>query len=442
MSLTDTMRLDAYTGQGGFLTGSYLAQHPRESTLKYQRRQELAAYPNFVRKVADAYLGALFRQQATRDGDAAAWQALQSDADGVGGQIDDLMARAELLAQLLGTVHLVVDRSTGEARTRADDLAMPPYVVIRLPGEIATQKLDALGAVKRVVYAETEGGEKRYRGYTETGWWISRSVDGADPIDRGAYGLGRPPVHRLHSTRLLRLTDLRAAPWLDGVVSVNFDLFNLWSELRELFRAQTFSILAMPVGSQDEREKLRSEGVVVGTDNVLLYDPNGGGEPKYIAPPDGPVERYQEQIDRAIKRIYELANLEFVGGVQQSGVALAFHFQAANDALGLQAQELERAEMAVGELACQWLGEAWDGRVVYPKEFDVSALENELRNAMDAISMDISPTFNQLLKARVARRVLGDSANPQQWEEIDREIEADGDAYGDRINREAGNGAM
>jgi len=438
MSLSDAVRLDAYTGQGGFASGSYLVQHPRESTEKYQRRQDLAAYPNYVRKVADAYLGALYRQPANRSGDAAAWQALQGNADGAGGQIDDLMSRAGLLAQLLGTVHLVVDRPQGAAGTRAAEQKLAPYVVLRKPSEVAAMTLDNLGNVGRVVYSEQIDGEPRYRGYGADGWWVAKDKEGADRIEEGAYKLGRPPVHRLHSTRLLNLTDAVAAPWLDGVVAVNRDLFNLWSELRELFRAQTFSVLAMPVGSPEEREKLREQGIVIGTDNVLLYDPAGGAKPEYVAPPDGPVERYQDQIDRTIKRIYELANLEFVGGVQQSGVALAFHFQAANDALGLQAQELERAEMAIGQLACAWRGADWNGRVVYPRAFDTSALEDELRNGMDALSLSISPTFGQLLKARLARRMLGEAASPAQWEQIDREIEAGADEYGDRIAREAG----
>jgi hypothetical protein len=136
MPLTDQQRLDAYTGLGGYASGAYLVQHVRESAEKYSRRQRLARYINWPRKIIDAYRGTLFAHPAQRSGEAAPWQALQVNADRRGGQIDDVMRRVDLLAKLLGTCYVVVDRPRGVSQTRADDLARQPYIVLRKPSDM------------------------------------------------------------------------------------------------------------------------------------------------------------------------------------------------------------------------------------------------------------------------------------------------------------------
>jgi hypothetical protein len=458
MALTDTQRLDAYRGLGGYADGSYLIQHVRESDDKFGRRKKLAKYLNYPRKVIDAYLGTLFGRPAQRSGEAAAWQALQGNADGLGGQIDDLMRRAELLAMLLGTAYLVVDRPAGASLTRADDLKRLPYVVLRKPGDVASLTLDALGAVESVVFAEAgasttygeslsgeAAAETRYRGWDRTRWWVSSDVAGKELLSgpdgkplTGEHGLGRPPVVRHHSTLLVEVTDERASPWAEGLIALADDLYQQWSEKRDLFRSQTFSILILPFKDQSELDRIRENGLAVGTENALPYNPEGGGQPDYLAPPDGPAKLYMEDIAETVKRLYELANLEFTGGVQQSGVALAFHFQAANDGLGLLAQGCEQTEMEIGRLACAWMGEepGADLRVVYPRKFAVDDLAARLAEDAESLTLELGPTAQRLIRGRSARRVLGDSASAAEYEAIDKELEAGVDPYGDRAAKE------
>jgi len=459
--LTDTQRLDAYRGGGGYADGSYLIQHVRESDEKFGRRKRLAKYLNYPRKVVDAYLGTLFGHPVQRAGEAPAWLALQGNADGIGGQIDDVMRRAQLLAMLLGTVYLVVDRPAGVSRTRADDLARPPYVVIRKPGDVVSLTLDNLGAIESVVFAEAgrvtiygtarnaEAADRatRYRGFDRTRWWVSSDVagqailagpDGA-PLT-GEHGLTRVPVVRHHSSMLVEVTDERAAPWAEGIIALADDLFQAWSEKRDLFRSQTFSTLTLPFRDPSELDRIRTEGLTLGTENALPYNPEGGGKPDYLAPPDAPARLYMDDLGETVKRLYELANLEFTGGVQQSGVALAFHFQAANDGMALLAQGVEQAETEVGRLACAWLGQdpGADLRVIYPRQFAVDDLAARLKEDMDSLTLELGPTAQRLIRGRSARRVLGDSASAADYAEIDAELAAGADPYGDRVQQEAG----
>lgn len=457
MALTDTQRLAAYRGDGGYADGSYLIRHPRETDDKFARRQQLARYLNYPRKVVDAYRGTLFARPAQRAGESAVWQALQLNADGRGGQIDDLMRRAALLAMLLGTVYIVVDRPAGTSRTRADDLKRLPYAVLRKPAEAAALTLGPLGEIERLVFVEAgDGGMSygaaiprsralRYRGWDRERWWISADLAGTEVLSgpdgqplEGAHGCGRVPALRLHSTELLELTDERAAPWAEGVVALSDDLFNLWSEQRDLLRSQTFSILTLPFKDPSEVDRLRESGLTLSTENALPYSSDGGGHPAYVAPPDGPVTAYRETIRDTVARLYELANLEFTGGVQSSGVALGFHLRAADDTLSLLAQSLEQAEIEMGRLACRWMGETpgEDLRVVYPRAFQVQDLAARLAEDMDALTMELGETAGRLIRGRAARRVLGDGASPADYERIDRELAQGADPYGDRIAKE------
>jgi len=166
--------------------------------------------------------------------------------------------------------------------------------------------------------------------------------------------------------------------------------------------------------------------------------------PAYIAPPAQVAQSYRDAIADTVQALYQLANLEFTGGVQQSGVALAFHFQAANDSLALQAQMLEQTEQELGRLASAWLGTepGEDLRVVYPRQFAVEELAARLAEDLDALTLQLGPTAERLIRSRAARRVLGDSASPDDYEQIDAELQTaafeEPDPYQDRIAREAG----
>jgi hypothetical protein len=442
--ITDQMMLDAYEGGGGFADGSYLIAHTRESAADYERRQAVATYRNYVAKVCDAYSDTIFSQPAQRFGDAEAWQVLQANADGVGGGIDDLMSAALSLSMLVSPVYLVVDRPAGAARTRADDAARAPYVSLYQPGSVARLVLNRLGAIEEVVFAEAAGAETHYRGWDAQNWWVARDLAGKDLVpgadgraSRGTHGLGQPPVVRLFSRRPLLKTALRAPAWALPIVSAALDLYNRHSEARAIERDQTVSTLALPVSDLAEADRIRESGITIGASNAVLYNPAGGGAPAYFAPPADPLAQLYQAIEQTIREIYALANLEFTGGVQQSGVALAFHFQAANRTLAGFAARCELAEMALGRLACRWLGQRdEDVRVVYPKSFQVEDLAARLSEDMDALTLGLGPTAERLIRARAARRVLGDSASADDYETIDDELAAGADEYGDRVAAE------
>jgi len=429
---SDQFLLDAYSGQGGFASGAYLIAHPRESAEKFTRRKELAVYPNYCRKIANVFMGFLWKQPPNREADELYDQFI-GNANGAGGKLDALLFAYQRLAMILGTVYIIVDKPQNQGQTRADQAL--PYLAMRLPGQLAAEEKDAAGRWISVTFSEMLNGETVYRTFTAAGWKLSKKADGSEVIDQGEYSLGRVPVVRFHIEKPLDPTESRSQSWFYDLAGLNWDLYNARSELRELFRGQTFAILALPVADASEMEKLKD--LTISTENALTYNATAGGQPGFIAPPADPVNLYMQQIAGTVSDIYRVANLEFVGGVQQSGVALAFHFQEANSSLGGMAGEAEAAETEIASLVYAWQGREFTGNIAYPTEFNMTDIKQALEIAMDSISLGLGAEFDKAVKKRVARQILANDTAPSTMQAIDDEIEAQGDTYGDRLGQQA-----
>jgi hypothetical protein len=432
---SDQFLLDAYSGKGGFATGAYLVPHPREDVStggKFDRRKELAVYPNYCRKIVNVFMGFLWKQAPNREADEL-YSQFMANANGAGSKLDALLFAYQRLAMILGTVYIIVDKPKTQGQTRADQTL--PYLALRLPGQLVAETKDAAGRWTSVTFLETLNGETVYRTFKLDGWILSKQADGTDVVEQGEYKLGRVPVVRFHIEKPLDPTDSRSQSWFYDLAGLNWDLYNARSELRELFRAQTFAILKLPARDETQRQSLND--LTISTENALAYDPTDGGDPGFIAPPADPVNLYMQQIANTVNDIYRVANLEFVGGVQQSGVALSFHFQEANSSLGGMAGEGEAAETEIASLVYAWQGREFAGNIAYPSEFNMTDVKEALAIAMDSIDLGLGDEFNKAVKKRVARQILANDTAPSTMQAIDDEIDALGDTYGDRVKRES-----
>lgn len=413
----ETFLLDSYTGQGGFLTGEYLVQHPRESAAKFARRMQLAIRPNFVKKIVDSYLGYLFRVPPSRTSGSAVYDAFQTSADGLGDGLDKVMQRAQKLAMVAGTAFVLVDRERDGGS---------PYLSLRLPSSIVWKRRDARGRLLEIAFRETLDGTTTTRVFDDAGW---RITDGAGmAIAAGQHGLGEIPVVALHSSDPL-LNEVSVAPWIGDIARINYDIYNAISELREIIRNQTFPVLLVP--QRFASDKSDAKAITVGTDNALAYDP-ADGPPSYIAPPDNPITVIQGYIKDLIGMIYQSVNLEYVSGFASgSGLAISYFFQQTQSSLSGMSAQLEAAEMRIARLVTGYAGEAWGGMIGYSRDFDLQDLASDLENAISALSIGISQTFDRELKKRTARNVLGREVNADVYSQIDGEIDADEQPYSD-----------
>ncbi|WP_240348298.1 arylamine N-acetyltransferase [Methylomonas sp. EFPC1] len=143
------------------------------------------------------------------------------------------------------------------------------------------------------------------------------------------------------------------------------------------------------------------------------------------------------EIADTVTDIYRVANLEFVGGVQKSGVALSFHFQECNSTLGDMAENCEAAEVEIASLVYAWQGKTFTGNIAYPKDFNLSDLQTAINIAMDSVTLGMGAEFDKAIKKRLAKQILANDTAPSTMTAIDKEIDAAGDPYGDRIAKQA-----
>lgn len=432
--LSDQWLLDSYTGKGGYLTGRYLLRHLRESDDKFSSRCKAAVYPNFARKVVDVFMGFLWGQPPSRNYTADFYNQFANNCDGAGGDLDAVLFGYQRLAMITGTVFIIVDKPQTQGLTRAEQAL--PYLTLRQKKQLVEETKDGEGRWLSVTFSESaQDGSEQFRQFTRTGWRLSRDQAGDEVIAQGEYTLDRVPVVRLHIAKPLEPCDSCSESFFYDLANLCWELYNLRSELREIERAQTFSILSVPAASKEERERLQD--LTIGTDNGLVYDPTGGGKPEYIAPPSEPTSHFMARMDALMAEIYKIANLEFVGGVQQSGVALAFHFREANSSLRGMAGLAEAAEREIADIAHLWQGQQTSGDVYYANDFNLTDLAGAIAQALELSALGLGVTFDAVLKKRLARQVLGNDAPPETLAEIDQEIDAQGDAYGDRIAQQA-----
>ena len=441
--------LDAYTGLGGFKDGRYLIKHPRETDEKFLARKKLAYYPNFTRKVLNAYISHLFKEPVNRDiADNIELENFWNKANLKGEYIDKAMKRYSALANVVGTLFLIVDRKPIPALTRAEDLANTPYLVPKLPTEVVDYSVDQSGQLEWIVFVEIVTSKTfqeetkpiyQFRYFDKESWKVLKGEDifVAKTIESGIHALGKVPVVPLHSIEPQIETEIFGSSFIFEIAKTNHRLYNALSELDEILRNQTFSILTLPISNPADKDQY--ENMTLSTENALLYDPSHGGEPKFIAPPTNPTEAYEKRIAELINYIYKLASLEFTGGVQKSGVAMAFDFQETNSALASFAQNIEEAEYQIIDLVGRWFDKDLSDAVVeYKKDFSVVDLQQELKNAIDVLALDISKKFNIELKKKLAYDFVGDRLEEEQLQEIYEEIENSEDFMAENRMRNEG----
>jgi hypothetical protein len=405
---------DSYTGLGGFQDGSYLVRYPRETDEKYRRRQQLAVYPNYTKKIVETITSHIFRRPPSRQIESPSYIEFMKNTDRTGTYIDDFMRKLCKLSLIFGTVFVVVDkpRTDKEVQTVAQERALGilPYATVRLPSQVEELQIDEYGNILSISFRE----QYSLRVYTDNNWFIQTSVETIS----GEHGLGRVPVVAVSWTDALLPTQVFAPPFIHEIAYISKDLYNAISELREILRSTTFPILTLP-------SKQPVGDITVGTENFIAYDPEGGGKPDFIGPPPEPARLYMEYIQMLIEQIYKMTNLEFVLGTQtqKSGVALEFEFQDLNTMLSGIAMNMEQAEYKIAEIVCAWSGEqGFKGTIAYEKDFSFRDAERDLKIAMDALSLQISTTFDNELKKQLVRTLLPD-ADEETVQRIDNEID-------------------
>lgn len=378
-----------YTGSGTTLTPkapkeTYLVRYPRESESKFARRNEVAFYESDLARHCSRFSSYIASKPAARDLKSELYRVMEDDIDGKGNNIDVFFESFRVEAKARGSMLLLVDmpdEMPADRQAQRQQRAAPYWAAIE-PERIADY---ALGDDGRFTFVEFAGNFVKPSGevvpvtwyFDAVKWHAKQNQEGGTAVilDSGPHNLGECPV-LIYTER----GDFPCFGAFSPIADLSRRLFNLNSELDEILRSQTFSLLTMQVKEGiKEDEKLaiaQTSGETIGTQNMLMHT---GSTPAFIAPSDGPARVYLDRIEKIQERI-DLIGLSPSGSnSQESGYALQMRFAAINAELSKCAERMEDLERRAWELSRRWLGITEEADIAWPRDFNIADIEQELR---------------------------------------------------------------
>jgi hypothetical protein len=427
-----------------------LFQHPKEKNEDYMQRIRMSYYYNFCAPIIDIYTDHLFKQSinsdfANIDKDV---QFRSEDIDRKGSSITEFRKEVAEYAQILGHIIVICDLPNVETDilTFQDliDFDSFPYFSIHLPQNIINWSLDRFGQPYWVlarefadintdpeVFNKEAADLINYRLWTRTEWILFNS--GYEEISRGFHNLGRVPITCIFNKSSKKQRNFLGISDLADIAFIAKDVYNSCSELKQILRDQTFSILALQGDATDYN------ALSVGTSKGVLY-PEGKNPPQYVSPPEANARVYFDHIDRQVSKIFQLAKLEggsasYNGQVaqQQSGVSKAWDFNQTNSALAKKAGNLEDGETKLWQLFALWQGKEFDGSIQYPVEFSIQTLKADMDEAEQAFRLNLGKEFNLEVKKAIIKKKFPRASEKEQQTMIDEMESQEGKSEGGRL---------
>lgn len=469
-----------YEGDGGYLDGSNLVPHPRELSYaqradgtydfntvtgekpKLRRRKQLARYDNFAQALTDVFVDHQYAKGISRtfasgtpDENYLRWV---ENVDGEGTHLDDWLKDRQTLAHTYGHLFAMMERGPskrpdgGRARSRAEqgDLRLVDYLPPDALDWLAPRKkLTAIKFCEAVergslrepsIYSDTYSGQHRSSNgvdhvalnleylFGDANTWTRYDNTGTQ-IGTAKHGFGELPVVPFYSRRRARIPVIGRPLLRDP--RLFRDHFNLVSELRELLRSQTFSLLNIQLHENETVEMAKARmGDHAGTDTVLFT--MGGAA--FIAPADGPVAAYVEAIDQVERKMFRLVGLPWEGDSRDAEAADSRRLKAMdlNRTLAGHADEAERADYGIARLF--YIGfygremglrrfETNPPSIKHPDEFHTEEMLSVVEDVKAAMGLHLGKTANAILRKRTVPIVLKD-LDTKTRETIEQEIDA------------------
>jgi len=409
---------EAYRGSGGFSDGSYIDKFPRESDEKYTERKKIAYYSNlFVSKV-NRYVGYLFKTAPIRTSSNRLIRTIFDDIDNRGNSIDVFMSSFAKNAKALGSNLVLIDMPKDmptNLKEQIDSRSLPYLVEIK-PHRVVKYKLDKYGKFEYIAYSDTIDNStytnddiSEVTRYFDKSMW--RVLKDDKVIEQGEHNLGICPVISFGENGVFP-----DSGEFNQIAYLQKRYYNLESELDEILRGQTFSMLTVNADSPSDLE------LKLSTDNALVYG-TGMTRPSFIAPDGASTHAYKDKIENIIDNINKISYDLSTNGSKESGIALDIKFQGLNGSLSNFAMRLEDFEIRVFDVICRYLGINNDITIDYPKVFSIVDVEKEITILSDIKALGYSlPNYEKLKLMQIISNDLN-SVGIEDMDAIKVEIE-------------------
>jgi hypothetical protein len=371
---------------------SYLVAYPRESDAKFARRNEMAFFASPLALACSRFQGYLSSKAVTRDLPNPMYVAMADNIDGKGNSLDVFLAQFIVQAKARGSMLLLVDMPAAMPSTQAAQLQQRvlPYWSAIEPEAVTDYVVGDDGTFEFVEFAGNVTREDRSRApcvwrFDRTSW---SACDGEKrTIVSGEHNLGTCPV--------IAFTEGGDFPHFgpfSAIADIARRIFNADSELDEILRSQTFSLLTMQVPEDATNEQklaaAQVAGQTIGTSNLLVH---GGSTPAFIAPPDGPARVYLDRMAKLQAQIDEIGLNVATVNAQESGIAMTMRFSAINGELSAFSQRMEDLERRAWELSRLWLSLTQSPTIQWPRDFNIADVERELKILADMQAAGMPP---------------------------------------------------
>ena len=423
--------LDAFEGAGGFLNGDYLWRYPNETNDDFIQRKTMARYHNYAKALVNIYVRHVFREGVKRETANEDLQAWWKNVDGARTPMSEFMKRVARLMLVPGHAGVLMDKTPDEATgpSLADDQGRIIASVFSATsildwreddGELTAVKLSECAPAPPITEPMPTGDEAQqyllwdllgFARFDATATPVMAS-NWTTPMGLVPFVVGRPEPSAEHPFLGLSLL---------GDPKVYQALYNRCSEQDEVARKQAFSVLAceVPAGKDipdDAVAKAKTQITgEIGTSRALVVQ----GTIDFKTPDMGVLEALQNLIDALVQEMFRAAHIRFEKGSLQAESAEAIRLQHTelNEMLANLAAELQRMELEVARFWHFWVFpastaqqefEAAKVNIVYPREFFIADLLDELQKWANAIKLDLGLTFEHYAKKRVVDQLAPD----------------------------------
>ncbi len=415
---------DAYFEEGGFSDGTYLTPHQRE--MFYTARRETSTYKNFVKPILDAMINPVFAAPIPRTVDPnSLFASFITDTDNNGMTMDCLVSESIHTCIRHGQVFVIIDNfgATDQPETlqQARKDRVFPYAMIKTALDVTDYTLDKWGNLLTITFIA----EKRkigkdtiqlYRKWTMMdSQLVMKKGDIYIPVDEPViHGLGVLPVITVYRAPRRDKTKLLVTPPYLGITKLSLGIYNKESEIRDLERAQSFSVLCV--------QSDRGGNITLGSRNVLYIPVETTIAPQFISPNPSILVGLMVNAEKMRDDMYKLAEQNGVTAVRSeaSGVAEAYKFFGHETVLQKGSQLSKDLDQAIFDLFCLYTNETPEYKTEYPVDFAPGNISVEVDTLDRYLKQDLPAEAKALALKKWTRLILGD----QDPEEVNEALEA------------------
>lgn len=425
---------NSYHGTGGYRNGRYLVPHSRE--MFYKTRQSLSYYRNFTKPITRAMYQPVFADQVPRQvsPNSSIFGRFLKNVDNRGTGMQEYMESATRLSRLHGVTFIVMENFPADVMPQtlgaAQEARVFPYVYTQQAVSVEDFEADRFGNIEWIAFYDSirKVGGKEERIYRLWNREYSVLVRKRANTDKSAVGLSKfeevspPVIHGLGTVPVIPVytnipddaTNILPDPPLYDIARINWAIYNKDSEIRDLERAQGFSLLVVQDDSGGE--------LTVGSTNIIFVPTTASNMPQYISPDSNILKGLVENSEKLREDLFRIAEQLGVYGTakESSGVALGYRFFAHESVLKYTAVVASSTEDKIAELFRLYTGTDFSYETEYPQEFQAIDLGGEADSLDKYLMQDLTPEARTLALQKYTRLILGD----QEPDRVSKAVES------------------